>query len=117
MNSFFAEFVRLPDDNALDYGEGELVFQWSDPIYGSESLSIDLEGYCSRAMPIRSGQGPPSIIELHRFRIKLSFAPSLARQLELDEKVEISFALSDAEFLQLQRAVAYLQCIQRERMS
>ncbi len=66
MASFQAANVGVPDDIALDYGEGCLSFRWVDPIYGWEGLTIDLDGHCSREMPIRSGKGPPDFVELLR---------------------------------------------------
>jgi hypothetical protein len=91
-----------------DHGEGWLAFQWPDALFGTEGLKIDLEGFCSRKMPIRSGQGPPDFIELQRDSIRLRFSPALAKKLELDQDVEIHFSIDENQFRQLERAVAYL---------
>ena len=69
--------------------------------------TIDLDGHCSRRMPIRSGDGPPLVVELQRDRIKLRFPALLAKKLELDEEIEILFAISDNDFAQLQRTIEY----------
>jgi hypothetical protein len=106
MQSFIASDVDVPDETSLDYGEGcPLRFSWPDALYGCEGLTIDLEGHCSRNMPIRSGYGLKSV-DLHRDRILISFKASLAQQLELDDNIEIGFQISDADFERLQRTVA-----------
>jgi hypothetical protein len=106
MQSFLAE-LGIPDDSALDHGEGWLCFTWDDPMYGNEGLRIDLDGHCSRMMPIRSGEGPPCFAELGRNFIKIHFPSELAKKLELDEEVEITFAISDQDFDQLKRVIQY----------
>lgn len=90
-----------------DHGEGRVVFKWPHELYGYEELTIDLDGYCSRRMPIHSGDGPPEFVELRRDSIKLRFTRSLAEKLQLAEEIEISFQLSDDEFSKLQRVVEY----------
>jgi|SRR3954447_14957715 hypothetical protein len=106
MQSFVAD-IGVPDDIDREYGEGWLSFIWPDPMYGTERLSIDLQGHCSRRMPIRSGQGPPSFVEVGRNRIKMRFPAELAKKLELDEEIEIEFAINDQDFEQLQRTIDY----------
>jgi hypothetical protein len=86
---------------------GGLSFTWADPMYGTERLSIDLEGHCSRRMPIRSGNGPPSFVELGRNYVKVRFSPDLAHKLELDEEIVIEFTINDQDFHQLQRTIDY----------
>ncbi|HKA06868.1 MAG TPA: hypothetical protein VKD71_06390 [Gemmataceae bacterium] len=103
MVSYKADEVGVPDDSALAHGEGWLFFGWADPVYGREGLTIDLDGHCSRRMPIRSGQGPPDFMDLQRDRIRLRFDPALARNLEFDEEIEITFAVSDANYSQLRK--------------
>lgn len=105
MSRFTATSVCLTADT--DYGEGRVVFQWPHEFYGYEELTIDLDGYCSRRMPIHSGDGPPEFVELRRDSIKLRFTRSLAEKLHLAEEIEISFQLSDDEFSELQRVVEY----------
>jgi hypothetical protein len=107
MVSFQAESVDVPDETDRSYGEGWLSFQWADPLYGREGLTIQLDGHCSRNMPIRSGNGPPDFVDLKRDRVTLRFDPVLAKELELDEEIEIRFALTDEAFYQLQRTIDY----------
>ena len=90
-----------------DYGEGWVVFQWPHERYGVEELRIDLDGHCSRRMPIHSGEGPPEFAELRRDQIRLRFDPVLAKKLQLSEEIEIAFRLTDEEFAELRRVVEY----------
>ncbi len=106
MAQYHAEKVEL--DAETDYGEGWVEFQWPDSLYGWECLKIDLDRHCSRRMPIRSGDGLPDLVELQRNRIRFRFDPSLARKLELEQDVEITFDISDDEFSDLRRVVDYL---------
>jgi len=57
---------------------------------------------------IDSGTGPREIAELRRGRNGICFGPVLARRLGLEEEIEISFRLPDAEFAELSRVVDYL---------
>ncbi len=93
----------------FDYGEGWIDIQWPDPLFGSEGLRIDLDGHCRRNMPIRSGNGPPEFKALERDFLRLRFTPLLAKTLQLDEEIEIRFALSDSEYAELQKAVNYFK--------
>jgi hypothetical protein len=104
---YSATSVKLLTD--VDYGEGWVTFCWPHELYGYDELRIDLDGHCSRRMPIHSGAGPPEIAELRRDGIKLRFDPILAQKLELQEEIEILFSLSNAEFAQLRRVVDYLE--------
>jgi hypothetical protein len=106
MTSFYADRVDVTADT--DNGEGWITFRWPDRLFGWECLIIDLDGHCSRRMPIRSGDGWPEFVELKRDRIILRFEPSLAEKLQLEEDVEITFAISDDDFRQLSRAIDYL---------
>ena len=90
-----------------DAGEGWIAFRWAHDLYGYEELKIDLDGHCSRRMPIHSGTGPPEIVELRQDGIRLRFDPILARKLQLEEETEYLFRLSDAEFVDLRRVVDY----------
>jgi hypothetical protein len=92
----------------VDYGEGDVSFQWPDALYGTEGLTIDLDGHCSRNMPVRSGGGPPHMI-LERDNIKLRFSPELAKRLLLAEEIEIRFDIGDDEFQSLQRVIDYFE--------
>lgn len=80
-----------------EYGNGELTFRWPDAISGYEELNIELDGFCSRRMPIHSGRG---IVALERQRdyLKLRFTPELALKLELTEEVEFRFVIADAQY-------------------
>lgn len=105
MMKLSAESVHVFAD--YDHGEGWLAIHWRHDLYGGDTLSIGFDGWCSRRMPIRSGQGPPEYVELTRDRLRLRFAPDLAKKLELDEEVEISFSASDEEFDELRRWVDF----------
>jgi hypothetical protein len=91
----------------VDYGEGWITFQWPDPLYGHEGLTIDLDGHCSREMPIHSGQGPPEFVALERDSVKLRFPPALAQKLQLESDVEILFNIPDKDFTTLQLVIDY----------
>lgn len=106
MQIFHAREVSV-DTADLEYGEGWLCFCWPDGMYGSEQLQIDMEGHCSRAMPIRSGQGPPEFVTVERDRVVLRFRPALARKLELDDEIEIRFSINDDDYQKLCDIVAY----------
>ncbi len=105
MSRYSATSVGVLADN--DHGEGWVVFRWPHERYGVEELRIDLEGHCSRHMPIHSGEGPPEFVELQRDLIRLRFDPGLAEKLQLPEEIEIAFRLTDEEFCELRRVVEY----------
>lgn len=105
MSPYSATSVGVMVDT--DHGEGWVVFRWPHERYGHEELTIDLDGHCSRRMPIHSGEGPPEFVELQRDSIKLRFDPALADKLQLAEEIEISFSLSDDEFAELRHVVEY----------
>ena len=107
MQSFSASEVNNYVD--MDYGEGSIRFVWPDPIFGWEQLEIDADGFCSRRMPIHSGNGPPAFVELERDRIVLRFSAELAQDLQLQDKVEIRFSLSDADFGKLRTLVDWFR--------
>lgn len=87
----------------FDHGEGWLHFGWEDAIGCAASLTIDMDGHCSREMPIRSGLGPPQFLGLQRDRIRLGFTAELAAKLEMEQVVEFQFVLDDATFDQLRQ--------------
>jgi hypothetical protein len=105
MSRYSASYVGVEADT--DHGEGLVVFQWPHDRYGYESLKIDLDGHCSRRMPLYSGTGPPEFVELRRDRIRIRFDATLAQKLRLEEEIEILFDLPDAEFAELRRVVDY----------
>jgi hypothetical protein len=105
VSHYSATFVGVTADT--DHGEGWIVFQWPHERYGFEQLTINLDGFCSRRMPIHSGQGPPNFVELRRQFIRIRFDRLLASKLQLGEEVEISFRLSEAEFCELRRVIDY----------
>jgi hypothetical protein len=107
MTLYHAESVELEADT--EYGEGCVTFRWPDPMYGWECLTVDLDGYCSKRMPIHSGNGLPEFVEVQHDRIKLRFDPILATKLELEHDVEITFDVSDDEFRELCKAIQYFQ--------
>jgi hypothetical protein len=99
---------RVSLDADIDYGEGYIEFQWSDTVFGWECLTIDLNGHCSRRMPIHSGQGLPTFAELQQNRMRLHFDANLAKKLQLEEDVEILFDVSEPDFQKLRQVVDYL---------
>lgn len=103
VTTYHATSVGIVAD--CDHGEGWIVFQWPDPLYGSEELKIDLDGHCSRYMPIQSGTGPPEFIALQRDFIRIRFAPELAKRLQLSEEIEIRFSINDDDYAELQKVV------------
>lgn len=84
-----------------DHGEGWLVIQWPDALYGHDELKIDFDGFCSRRMPIYSGSGPLDYVKLTRDRLHIHFHPTLAEKLKLDEEIEFTFNLADDSFEEL----------------
>jgi hypothetical protein len=78
-------------------------------MYGWECLTVDLDGYCSRRMPIHSGSGLPEFVEVERGRVLLRFDPVLAAKLELARDVEIVFDVTDDDFRKLCKTINYLQ--------
>jgi hypothetical protein len=90
-----------------DHGEGWITFQWPHDLDGYDELRIDLDGHCSRRMPIHSGNGPPDFLELRHDGIRIRFDPILARKLQMEEEIEIDFHFTDAEFDELRRVFDY----------
>lgn len=107
MSQYSASSVGINADT--DAGEGWILFRWPHELYGYEVLQIDLDGHCSRRMPINSGEGPPDFVEVRREGIRLRFEPLLASKLKLDEDVEIVFQLSEAEISELRRVVEFFE--------
>lgn len=105
MERYIADRVELHAD--VDYGEGGIEFYWPDPVFGYESFRIDMEGHCSRRMPIYSGSGLEAI-DLARDRVRFRFSELLARQLRLGQDVEIAFAISDEDFEKLKQALNFV---------
>lgn len=60
MSRYSASYFGAEVDT--DRGEGWITFQRPHDLYGYEQLTIDLDGHCSRRMPIRSGNGPPDFL-------------------------------------------------------
>lgn len=105
MSRYFATSVEIQAD--CDYGEGWVAFQWPDEVYGYEELHIDLDGHCSRRMPVHSGEGPPEFAKLRRDAIRLRFAPGLAAKLQLPHEIELWFRISDDDYAKLRQVVEY----------
>jgi hypothetical protein len=91
----------------FDHGEGGLRIQWNDPIEGREGLTIDLDGHCSRNMPIRSGQGPPDFVLDGTDRLIMRFEKELATKLEIDETLEIQFVATDDQYNRIRAFVDF----------
>ncbi len=56
----------------FDHGEGWVTFSWVDTTGLDRKLKIDIDGHCSREMPIRSGSGF-GIVDIHDDSIRLCF--------------------------------------------
>lgn len=90
-----------------EHGEGWVVFRWPHDRYGYEEMRIDLDGHCSRRMPVHSGTGPPEFVRLHRDGVRLRFDPPLAEKLRLAPEIEITFSIPNGVFADLRRVVEY----------
>jgi hypothetical protein len=99
-----SDFAAIVD---TDHGEGWITFQWPHDVYGYEELRVDLDGHCSRRMPIHSGNGPPDFVELRRDGVRIRFDPILAKKLQLEEEIEILYQFTDAELDELRRVFDY----------
>jgi hypothetical protein len=106
MQSLHARKVNVLADT--DHGEGCMRFEWADELAGWDELKIDLDGHCSRRMPIHSGSGGLECVELSRNRIRLRLSPGLADRLRLDTDVEFTFAIPEPDYAELHRAVEHL---------
>ena len=69
-------------------------------------LTIDLDGYVSREMPIRSGSDP-QIVAVEPDRIQLRFLAELADKLQMDTDVEMLCQFDDATLADLRRLGDY----------
>ncbi len=78
----------------FDHGEGWVTFSWVDTTGLDRKLKIDIDGHCSREMPIRSGSGF-GIVDIHDDSIRLCFSPELASKLELEPEVEFTGQMPD----------------------
>jgi hypothetical protein len=96
-------------DSALDfdYGEGSVTFAWIDQAGIRRRLTIDIDGHCSREMPIRSGSGV-EIGAICRDRVRLRFTPDLAAKLELDTEIELVGDISERVCADLQRLTKWV---------
>jgi hypothetical protein len=106
MSQYSASSVGVLIDT--DHGEGWITFQWPHELYGYEELRIDLDGHCSRRMPVHSGTGPPDFVDFATRRHQDSLRPRPAQELQLEEEIEILFHLTEAEFDDVRRVVDYL---------
>jgi hypothetical protein len=105
MSRYAASYFGAAIDT--DHGEGWITFRWPDELHGYDELTIDLDGHCSRRMPIHSGSGPPDFLELWHDGIRIRFDPILARKLQMEEEIKIFFHITDAEFDDLRRVFDY----------
>lgn len=96
------------DVGSLDWGYGSLVFSWLDPEYGERQLGINVDGWCGREMPIRSGQGPPQFLEVSNRVVRLRFGDKLAAKLELPNEVTMRIDASPEEVEGLQQFLSSL---------
>lgn len=90
----------------FDHGEGWVTFSWVDPDAIRRSLTIDLDGHCSREMPIRSGS-EPEIVAVTRDCVQLRFRPELAAKLELPPDVQFCGNFPDEVVADLIRLMEY----------
>ena len=86
----------------FDYGEGWIALCWLTDVGLDAELTIDLDGHCSREMPIRSGTGV-SIVSVSRDSLTLNFTPQLAGKLELEANLEFVGEFSDAVYADIVR--------------
>ena len=104
MQTIAANKVEMPYWE-LDYGEAQITFTWPDELYGYEQLTLTpFEGHVSRRMPLYSGSGLLGV-ELERDSITFHFDTATAKQLRMDEDVEITFTIDDGEFVELLRGL------------
>lgn len=108
---FHATVVGIPDQDSREDGNScdMLFFEWPDPLYGEEGLYIQLDGHCSCRTFLRSGNGPPEFVEVNRSNVKLRFTPKLAKYLEWDEEVEITFDITDEQYTELVKTVEHFK--------
>ena len=78
----------------FDHGEGWVTFSWVDSFGLDRVLTIDIDGHCSREMPVRSGTGL-GIVDIQDDGVRLSFTPELASKLQLETKVEFAGQIPD----------------------
>ena len=91
----------------LDHGEGCIVVVWKDEMSIQRTLKVDIDGFCSRDMPIRSGRGliDASLGERH---LKLEFTSDLGKNLELDTIVELRWTSLNCEPEHLEAFIDHL---------
>ena len=94
--------AHIDNNLDLDHGEGSVTFSWLDAHGIRRSLTMDVEGHCSREMPIRSGTGASIASVLHN-RVLLCFTEELAAKLELDRELALEGAVSEAVSRDLRR--------------
>jgi hypothetical protein len=97
------EFGSLID---FDHGEGWVSFSWIDASGVGRSLKIDLDGHCSREMPVRSGTGV-EIAAVLPDRVRLRFTVQLAARLELDRDIEFVGRIPENAYADIRRLAAY----------
>lgn len=85
----FIRATRIASTLDFDYGEGCITFAWLDDDRIERTLTIGIDGYCCREMPIRSGNGV-EIVDVQIDRVRLRLTERLAANLELDEDVEFA---------------------------
>ena len=90
----------------FDHGEGCVTFSWVTTDGLDALLTIDLDGHCSREMPVRSGT-EPEIVAVESDRIQLRFRPELADKLQLETDVEMICDFDDATLADLRRLWEY----------
>ena len=98
-----AEFGSLID---FDHGEGWVTFSWSDASGIACSLTIDIDGHCSREMPVRSGTGV-EIATVLPDRVRLRFTDQLSARLELDRELEFVGRIPENAYSDLRRLAEY----------
>jgi hypothetical protein len=95
------------DVSSLSYGYGFLTFSWHDPEYGQRRLCIDAEGWCSREMPIRSGQGPPQFVQVSNHVVRLKLDDNLSKRLELPLDLEMRVNASAEQLQGIHHLISY----------
>ncbi|MDB4794071.1 hypothetical protein OAG51_01495 [Pirellulaceae bacterium] len=86
------ERIELPAVVSMvdfDHGEGWISFSRVNSVKLDRYFTMDIDGHCSREMPVRSGTGV-SIVDLQNDCVRLCLTDALAAKLELESEVEFT---------------------------
>lgn len=102
----FIPNVQIRSILDFEHGEGWTTFSWLDASGIECSLTIDVDGHCSREMPIRSGTGV-TIVSVLRDRVRLRFSDELAARLQMHDEVEFEGPMTETTYADLLRLADY----------